>query len=104
MGASTRCEAGALVIKPAAAMATKMTLANSGGWCGLFLSQANGDPFAAGLVKQMPAHGKIYVHTVGDRTRVDYTPDRFFHGSDSFAIKLLPGDGTLTVSVVVQPQ
>ena len=71
------------------------------GWCGVVVSQANDKPFAAGLVKQMPAHGKLYVHTVGDSTRVDYTPDRGYLGPDSYVVRLVPGDSMLNAVVTV---
>ena len=67
------------------------------GWCGLTL--ANGDrPFAAGLVERRPEKGHVFIHTVGDDTRVDYTPDAT-PVADSFSVRLLPGDAIVTVSV-----
>jgi hypothetical protein len=38
---------------------------------------------------------------VGDETRIDYTPDRRFAGSDAFTVKLIPGDATIKVAVTV---
>lgn len=78
-------------------------VANDGGWCGISLHQAGPKPFAAGLLTTRPDHGSVMIHEVGDDTRIDYTPDRGFAGSDAFAVKLIPGDETLKVAVTVTP-
>lgn len=77
-----------------------MKLVNDGGWCGVLASKS-GHPFSAGLVTTRPKSGKVYVHTVGDNTRIDYTPDRGFAGGDTFAVKLVPGDALVQVDVSV---
>jgi hypothetical protein len=74
---------------------------NDGGWCGVRLHQAGPKPFDAGLLTARPNHGSVLIHEVGDDTRIDYTPDRRFTGSDSFVVKLIPGDATVQVSVSV---
>jgi len=83
--------------------ATTMTVGNDGGWCGVTAGQL-GHPYATALLTERPAHGKVYVHPVGDATRIDYTPDRGFAGSDSFAVRLIPGDAVLRVAVTVKPK
>jgi hypothetical protein len=40
---------------------------------------------------------------VGDNTRIDYTPDAQYRGADSFAVRLIPGDATISGSVTVAP-
>ncbi len=77
-----------------------MSMGNDGGWCGLLVSQS-GRSFSAGLLTERPKSGKIYVHVVGDNTRIDYTPDRGFAGNDSFTVKLVPGDASVRVNVAV---
>jgi hypothetical protein len=77
-----------------------MTVTNDGGWCGLSVSQS-GRPYSAGLLTTRPKDGKVYVHVVGDHTRIDYTPDRGFAGNDSFVVKLVPGDASVRVNVAV---
>ncbi len=79
--------------------AVKMT--NDGGWCGLTVHQSGPKPYDVGLLTARPEHGTILIHEVGDDTRIDYTPDRGFSGSDSFTVKLLPGDAVIHESVVV---
>jgi hypothetical protein len=81
--------------------AIKMT--NDGGWCGLPVHQSGPKPYNAGLLSARPSHGTVVIHQVGDETRIDYTPDRGFAGSDSFAVKLLPGNASIQVATVVEP-
>jgi hypothetical protein len=79
-----------------------MKLGNDGGWCAIGVRDG-GRPYSAGLLTSPPAHGKVLIHTVGDDTRIDYTPDRGFAGADTFTVKLIPGDATLRVSASVGP-
>ncbi|MEJ1976609.1 MAG: hypothetical protein WDN49_11405 [Acetobacteraceae bacterium] len=69
-----------------------------GGWCGIPVSRG-GQPYAAGLLTQAAQNGKVYVHTVGDDTRIDYTPNPGATAMDAFAVRLLPGDAVLQVQV-----
>jgi hypothetical protein len=78
-----------------------MKVVNDGGWCGIPVHQDGPKPFGAGLLTARPAHGSVTIHPVGDNTRIDYTPDRKYSGSDSFAIKLVPGDAAIQVAVTV---
>jgi hypothetical protein len=80
----------------------EMKLGNDGGWCGITVSNG-GKPYEAGLLSAKPVHGKVQIHTVGNATRIDYTPDRAVGGADAFSVKLIPGDAALRVSVAVGP-
>src|SRR5690348_9256412 len=64
-------------VSPAAGQDTpvQMKLGNDGGWCAIPVRDGS-RPYAAGLLTAPPAHGKVLIHTVGDDTRIDYTPDR----------------------------
>jgi hypothetical protein len=92
-------------VDPAAGQTTEaaMIVGNDGGWCGIRVHQDGPKPFGAGLLTTRPAHGAVTVHLVGDDTRIDYTPDRKFAGSDSFAVRLVPGNATVQVAVSVAP-
>ncbi|MDJ0388973.1 Ig-like domain-containing protein [Roseomonas sp. E05] len=79
-----------------------MTVGNDGGWCGVKVSRPGPAPFDAGLLVGRPEHGRVQVHAVGDWTRVDYTPDPGFVGTDAFTVRLLPGSTTLRVNATVQ--
>ena len=80
-----------------------MTVGNDGGWCALTLSNS-GQPYAAGLLTARPAHGRVYIHTVGSATRIDYTPTAQHAGPDSFTVKMQPGDAVARVAVTVSPK
>ena len=91
-------------ITPAAGQQTPvaMTLGNDGGWCAITIANA-GKPFDAGLLTAPPTHGKVLIHTVGSDTRIDYTPQSRYTGTDAFAVRLLPGNATIQASVSVNP-
>ncbi len=78
-----------------------MTLANDGGWCAVSVHQDGPTPFTAGLLTTRADHGKVYVHSVGDDTRIDYTPEPGFGGNDAFTVTLLPGNATIQVAATV---
>lgn len=82
---------------------TGIKVGNDGGWCGIAVRQSDSKPFGAGLLASRPEHGSILIHEVGDDTRIDYTPDRAFTGSDSFAVKLIPGEAIIHIAVTVAP-
>jgi hypothetical protein len=82
--------------------AMEMKVGNDGGWCGVTLTRASG-AFSAGLLTARPAHGRVYVHTVGSATRIDYTPAAAFAGADTFTVKMVPGDASVRVAVTVTP-
>jgi hypothetical protein len=79
-----------------------MKVGNDGGWCAITVNN-NGRPFDAGLVATPPAHGKVLIHTVGNDTRIDYTPAARYAGADAFSLRLIPGDATIRAAVTVTP-
>ncbi|WP_428486101.1 hypothetical protein [Rhodopila sp.] len=83
-------------------LATEIKLGNDGGWCGLTVWQPGPKPFDAGLLLMRPAHGNVVIHEVGDDTRIDYTPEHGFSGSDKFAVKLIPGNAIINIAVMVK--
>jgi hypothetical protein len=101
-GAAKACTAPKVSLQPGKELVASMQLGNDGGWCAIHVARDD-KPYAAGLLSQPPAHGKVYVHAVGDATRIDYTPDRGFAGADTFLVTLLPGSPTLRVNVAVTP-
>ena len=103
-GGAKQCTAPSQVVPLAAGKETPvaLTMGNDGGWCAFKVAQS-GKPFAAGLVTARAAHGKVYIHTVGNDTRVDYTPDPRYAGPDSFAVRFVPGDLSVRASVTVGP-
>ena len=77
-----------------------MALKNDGGWCAITVARA-GKPYAAGLLTEAPAHGRVYIHTVGDATRIDYTPHLGFVGTDHFSVTLLPDQAVIDATAKV---
>ena len=85
-----------------------MSVVNDGGWCPVTVARDQGalsanSPFDAGLLTTRPSHGSVYIHSVGQYTRMDYTPSRAYAGPDQFAVTLLPGATVLRVAVTVAP-
>jgi hypothetical protein len=78
----------------------KMQVSDEGGWCGI-LANHGGQAYDSYLMVTRPTHGKIYAHHVGVNTRIDYTPDAGFVGSDTFAVRLIPGNAVVQGAVTV---
>jgi len=91
-------------VAPAAGQQTPvaMQVGNDRGWCAITVNNG-GRPYSAGLLTTPPAHGKVLIHSVGDNTRIDYTPDAQYRGADAFVVRLIPGDATISTSVTVAP-
>jgi hypothetical protein len=102
-GAAKICTAPPVKLTAGQEAASTLSVENDGGWCAITVAAPGDKPYAAGLLTGTPAHGIVYVHTVGDTTRVDYTPDRGFTGADTYVVKFLPGTPTLRVAVTVTP-
>lgn len=102
-GGAKQCSAPRVTLQAGKETPAAMQVGNDGGWCGIGVA-LDGQPYAAGLLTQAPEHGKVYIHPVGNDTRIDYTPDLGFSGSDSFVVTLLPGSPVLRVTVTVSPQ
>ena len=102
-GGAKTCEVAKVSPVDGQSTDTTMKLDSGGGWCGLHLRQSDGRPFDVGLLSERPAHGTVVIHQVGDETRVDYTADRGFTGSDSFSVKMIPGNAAIHISVTVVP-
>jgi hypothetical protein len=100
-GAAKVCEVPKVDPVAGQTVEAKMIVGNDGGWCGIRMHQDGPKPYGAGLLTTRPGHGAVTIHVVGDDTRIDYTPDRKFTGSDGFAVRLVPGDATVQVTVAV---
>jgi Bacterial Ig domain len=78
-GRATTCNA-----TPVANGAATITMSNDG-WCSIALSDGSG-PFQYALLKARPANGRIMQNAVGSETRVEYTPNARFSGTDQFTV------------------
>lgn len=101
-GAAKSCTVPPVTVAPGQPVDVAMKVANDGGWCAVTVNNS-GKPFEAGLLRTEPAHGKVLIHTVGNDTRIDYTPSPKFAGNDSFVVALIPGDSTIRVTATVAP-
>ena len=101
-GGAKKCQAPKLAPAAGQTADAPVSVGNDGGWCGIVVSNG-GRPFGAGLLVTQPSHGKVLIHTVGDDTRIDYTPDPRFSGGDAFTVRLIPGDATIRANVTVGP-
>lgn len=100
-GAAKQCTVGPLAPVAGKEVAARMTVGNDGGWCAFTVAQPGPQPYATGLLTEAPAHGRVYVHPVGDNTRIDYTPDAGYAGPDAFTVTLLPGRAVICPTVTV---
>jgi hypothetical protein len=100
-GAAKSCDVPKIDPVAGAITDAPMKVANDGGWCGIRVYEEGPKPYEAGLLKRRPSHGNVLIHEVGDATRIDYTPDRRFAGTDAFAVQLIPGNATIQVAVTV---
>jgi hypothetical protein len=101
-GGAKTCVVSKFELAPGKEAAASMQVGNDGGWCGISVA-VDGKPYDTGLLTQPPEHGAVYIHPVGENTRIDYTPELGFSGADSFVARLLPGDPMLRVNVTVAP-
>jgi hypothetical protein len=101
-GAAKTCVVPKLKLDTGKEVLASLQVSNDGGWCGITVAQDD-KPYDAGLLTQAPEHGAVYIHPVGDATRIDYTPDLGFSGADSFVVRLLPGSPVLRITVTVAP-
>jgi Bacterial Ig domain len=100
-GASKVCTVSRVAPAAGKIVDATMTVGVDGGWCGLPVNNG-GRPFDTELLTARPAHGKVYVHSVGTETRIDYTPSPNFTGADTFTVQLLPGDDSVRVTVTAK--
>jgi len=101
-GGAKSCTVPTVKPEPGQSAEVPMKVANDGGWCAVTVNN-RGKPFDAGLLASPAGHGKVLIHTVGNDTRIDYTPAARFTGTDAFSVRLLPGDATVRVAVSVTP-
>jgi hypothetical protein len=101
-GAAKVCTAPPVTPAAGQTLDAAIKLGNDGGWCAITVNN-NGQPFEAGLLTAEPRHGKVLIHTVGNDTRIDYTPAARYAGPDAFAVRLLPGGATIRVGATVAP-
>jgi len=104
-GAAKLCKVAPVKLEAGKTVAATMTVGNDGGWCAITVHRTEAgapEPYAAGLLTARAEHGRVYIHTVGADTRIDYTPVAGYAGPDQFTVSLLPDGAAIQVSVTVQ--
>ncbi len=101
-GVAKTCVTPTVSVPDGQAVQAQVQVSNEGGWCGVTVNRG-GAAYDSYLSVSRPNHGRVFAHRVGGNTRIDYTPDTGFTGTDSFAIRLLPGDGVLQEAITVTP-
>ena len=106
-GIATTCTPTNPDMKAAGPYTGTIAMANDG-WCGVFAVERGGKPFSLGLVRNRPEHGRVFIQKVANATRVEYTPNAGYVGSDAFTVALRSNnagveDTPLQVSVAVTP-
>jgi hypothetical protein len=98
-GKAALCTAPYSALAPVAGKDNVVTITTGGnGWCGVPVRNDTG-PYTAGLLTEAAHNGKVIVHTVGDDTRIDYVAKAGPVLADSFAVRLVPGDAVMRVTV-----
>lgn len=87
------CVAPSPALPAAGRGSASMSLSADGGFCAFHFSQAGNQPFAAGLVIHVPAHGQPLIYNYNGATVVSYTPTAGYTGPDSMTVELVPGAG-----------
>ena len=87
VGISKLCEAPNVDL--ASGTATTTIRMSNDGWCSVAASDG-GAPYVLGRVTVRPANGRIVVQSVGTDTRIEYTPNERFTGTDQFTVALRP--------------
>jgi hypothetical protein len=99
-GQARICVAPPVTLADGQAGVVQVQVSDEGGWCGETLSH-NGVAYDSYLLVTRPSHGRVFAHHVGNNTRIDYTPDRGYVGTDSFAVRLIPGNAVFEAAVTV---
>lgn len=105
-GGARTCTVPALDLSTQGSATATMTVSNEGGWCAVRATEKDGQPFALGLVRGRPDHGRVFIDKYGAETRVQYTPASGYTGADSFTVALRgksagAADVTIRVTVTV---
>ena len=100
-GAARSCTVTPTELPKGTAASVKMQVGNDGGWCAVRMTDKDGTAYLYPKLTQRPAHGRILVHTVSGRSRVEYIPATGYAGNDAFTVALTPKDKSADVALTV---
>ncbi len=102
-GIAKTCTPSVPELNASASASATITMTNDG-WCAVRTSERDGKPYQLGPLKSRPEHGRVLIQPVNAETRIEYTPDPRFVGTDRFNVALrsrTPGTPDATVQVAV---
>ena len=74
------------------------------GFCAVRTKEKSGQPWALGLVRSRPQHGRVLIQKLGGETRIEYSADDRYVGPDRFTVALrsaTPNTPDATVQIAV---
>ncbi len=99
-GIAKTCSYSPVQPKPGAAVDATITMTNDG-WCAFRASEKQGSAYLLGLVKERPSHGELQIRKWAGESRVEYTANAGYVGTDKFGVALRPTDGGADAMVML---
>jgi hypothetical protein len=100
IGIAKSCTFTPVQAGPGGGASSSITMTNDG-WCAVRLTEADGQPYALGFIRQRPEHGTILIQKLGGQTRLEYTANPGYVGADAFTAALRPRSGGADTTVQV---
>ena len=99
-GIAKTCTYSPVQPTPGASVEANITMTNDG-WCAFRASEKLGSAYLLGLVKQRPQHGELQIRKWNGESRVEYTANPGYTGSDRFTVALRPQGGGADATIVL---
>ncbi len=93
LGIARSCEFTPVKLALGGTASSAITMSNDG-WCAVRVDEPDGQPFQLGLMLDRPQHGRVLIQRIGGQTRLEYTPNPGFNGSDRFTAALRPREAS----------
>lgn len=103
VGIAKTCTSSPVDLSSGSGGSATISMTNDG-WCAVRTKDKDGQPFKFGLVKAKSQHGRILIQKIGGETRIEYTPENNYVGTDRFSVALasnLPGTPDSAIQVTV---
>ena len=105
IGIAKSCTASKVDVSAANTASATIAMTNDG-WCAVRLTEKDGKPFQLGLVRARPDHGRVLIQKMGGETRLEYSAENRYVGTDRFTVALRSKtqgapDTTIQVAVTV---
>ncbi len=103
-GIAKTCSFTPVQLTPGGTASSTVTMSNDG-WCAVRVKEPDGQPYQLGLLRARPEHGRILIQKLGGETRLEYTADPGWVGTDRYTAELRPREGNIqdsTIQIVVE--